>query len=171
MAPRSTNKFDSFLNSPKWKLFTFITWIIVSGITLYILYNGFPEKTKALVNKIEATHKYVEKLSCNLEEKIEGGQDVSVGISSKVNDHQVILLSNSKLNLIVGDSVILHNQGSGYDPKITLLVSAIEEPTTPFEYEGKVHMYINKNAVKMLDFDPRVGTKKLKMKKVNNGHE
>ena len=163
------SKFDAFLNSPKWKLFTFIVWIIVSSVTLYILYNGFPEKTKALVEKIESTHTYVQKLSCNLEENIEGGQDVTVGISSKVNDHQVILLSNSKLNLIVGNKIVLNNQGSGYDPKITLLVSAIEEPKLPFEYEAKVHMYINKNAVKMLDFDPKTGTKKLKMKIVENG--
>ncbi|MFZ2891179.1 hypothetical protein [Sulfuricurvum sp.] len=136
---------------------------IVAAITIAMVYFGFPERTEKLIKQVEETHTYVKGLSESLKDNIEGGQDVSVGISKNVSDRQIILISNCKLNFKVGDSIVLHNHTSDYKPKITLLIASIEDPSTPFEYDGKVQMYINKNAVKMLDYDPKVGTKKLKI--------
>lgn len=145
-------------------------WEVIKGITaiitMFMIYYGFPEKTKQLVTQVEETHTYVKNLSDELKDNLEDGQTVMVGVSKLAYDNQAILLSNSQLAYKYGESVILHNPGSNFKPRIKILISNIVDPKTPSECEGKVQIYINKKAASMLDFDPKDGTKKLKIMKL-----
>jgi len=171
MAARNINqnKFKAFFNGTTWKVLAFGIPTVISAATFYVVYNKIPDEIATLIKNINETHTNVENIACNLKDKIEGGQDISVGISSRATDGQAILLKNSGLSYVEGQSIVLHNQGSTYKPRIKLLITAIEEPSTLAEKEGKIQMYINKNAVSMLDYNPKNGTKKLKIMEFKNG--
>lgn len=169
MAPRSQNWFTKFVNSPWWKVFTFVMATIYAVAIFILVNNQIPDQIKDLVKNINETHSNVACLTDNLKDKIEGGQDVSVGISSRASDGQAILLKNSNLHYVEGQSIVLHNPGSNFKPRIKLLITAVEEPTTTAEREGKIQIYINTRAVSMLDYNPKHGTKKLKIMELQNG--
>lgn len=160
--------FSTFFNNPWWQTFKALIWVIGTTITIFMVYKGFPEKTEQLITQVHETHTYVKNLSDELKDNLNGGQPVVIGISKEVNDYQAIMLSNSKLPYKEGDSIVLLNDGSNYKPRIKLLISSIINPTTQFEYDGKLQLYINKNAVAMLDFSPKIGTKKLKIMKFDD---
>lgn len=153
----------AFFNSITWQIIKAAFWLIGTGLTIFIVWKGFPEKTEKLITQVGETHTYVEKIAKNLEDNIEGGQDVWVGISSGANDYQAILLSNSKLPFNEGDSIVLYNEGSNFKPRIKLLVAKVVEARADIEKQNKIQIYINKKAVAMLDYNPIEGQKKLKV--------
>ncbi|MFH0710165.1 MAG: hypothetical protein V2A75_08165 [Pseudomonadota bacterium] len=152
----------NFLKNNWWEILKGITAVV----TIAMVYFGFPEKTKQLITQVEETHAYVKNLSDELKDNIEDGQTVMVGVSSEAYDNQAILLSNCQLTFKYGESIILRNPASNFQPRIKLLISNIVDPKTPAECGGKIQLYINKKAAAMLDFNSKDGTKKLKIMKL-----
>lgn len=169
-APRQS-KINKFLNSTAWKIIAFSVPTIISLVTLYVVHSTLPEQIKKTIKNINETHDDVQKIVCSLQDKIETGQDVTVGISKRAADGQAILLKNSGLHFEEGQSIVLYNPGSNYKPRIKLLIAGVEEPTTPIERSGKIQMYINKNAVAMLNYRTSEGSKKLKIFEFKNANK
>lgn len=170
MPPRQ-NRVNNFLNSTPWKIIAFAVPTILSIITLYLVHSTIPDEIKKTVKNINETHDDIQQIMCSLHDKIESGQDITVGISKRATDGQAILLKNSGLPYAEGQSIVLHNPGSNYKPRIKLLITAVEDPTTPIEKSGKIQMYINKNAVAMLNYSTKEGSKKLKIFEFKNGNK
>ena len=154
---------NGFFNSILWKILAFSIPTLISAITLFVAYYKLPEQIEAVVKNINETHANVNELTCNLKDKLVGGQDVGVAISSRAPNGQAIVLTNSKLSYKEGQFITLHNPGSTFKPRIKLLISSIEEPNTQPEKDGKVQIYINKNAASMLDYKAKLGFKRLKI--------
>ncbi len=157
----------NFFNSVAWQIIKATFWLIGTGLTIFIVWKGFPEKTEKLIGQVEDTHMYVQKIAYNynLEDNIKGGQDIWVGVSREANDYQAILLTNCSMPYKEGDSVILYNEGSNYKPRIKVLIAKVIEPNSAIEQQNKIQLYINKKAVAMLDYKPIEGQKKLKIMK------
>lgn len=171
MPPPRQSRLNKFLNSTTWKIAVMVVPVLISLVTLYVVYSKIPDQVKTTVKNINETHDNVKIIMCSLQDKIESGQDVTTGISKRATDGQAILLKNSGLNFEEGQSIVLYNPGSNYKPRIKLLIAAVEEPTTPIERSGKIQMYINKNAVAMLNYSTKEGSKKLKIFEFKNGNK
>ncbi|MFA5215885.1 hypothetical protein [Sulfuricurvum sp.] len=170
MAPRATNNgFTKFFNSITWKIVAFLIPSTISIATFILVYLKLPDEIATFVKNTNETHDNVSAIACTLKDKIAGGQDINVGVSKRAIDGQAILLTNSDLPYIQGQSIILYNPGSNYKPRVKLLISVVEEPSTPAEEDGKIQMYINKKTVSMMDYNFHEGSKKLKIMAYENG--
>lgn len=139
----------------------------VNIITLLIIYNNFPEEAKQIIKYIKETHSDVKQLSGHLEAKIEGGEDIRVGISAGLTPNQAILYSDSKFKYNEGDSVVLSNPTSNFKPQIKVMIAETKE--VPSGQTKDVDIFIHPTAAAMLDFNKRLGIKKLKIKAYKNG--
>lgn len=170
MPPRATNSgFAKFFNSITWKILAFLIPSAISVATFILVYYKLPDEIATFVKNSNETHEKVSAIACTLKDKIAGGQDINVGVSKRAIDGQAILLTNSDLPYIQGQSIVLYNPGSNYKPRVKLLIAAIEEPSTAAEKDGKIQMYINKKTVSMMDYSFREGSKKLKIMEYENG--
>ena len=147
-------KINSFVKHPLSIsiLGTLIILIFANSVRYYniipIVYE-IHDNIDTLVSKEEELRKSIIELKENYLAKDYEGSEITVGVSTELEQNTVSVFNGNKVNLKYSDAILLTNSIHMYRPSIKLVVGLVRERNND---NSKAEIFISQEAAKLLGF-------------------